>query len=162
MSSSTTATVVGALLTFVAVAYSSVRTSSTSQLGQLGMSVRVRRSRSLPWRQREKKRRRRFAFYPLPSLADPPFSTCPLSLHVLAFLQKSEEADVLLPSSSSDDNDDDEGANDNEKDGVSYSWMFFHITFTFAAFYLMEVLTDWSVIKYVARDRGCARRGEEQ
>jgi len=98
MSSSTTATVVGALLTFVAVAYSSVRTSSTSQLGQLGMS-------------------------------------------------KSEEADVLLPSSSSDDNDDDEGANDNEKDGVSYSWMFFHITFTFAAFYLMEVLTDWSVIK---------------
>lgn len=36
--SSTSAIVVGALITFVAVAYSSVRTSSKSQLGKLGMS----------------------------------------------------------------------------------------------------------------------------
>ncbi len=38
-SSSEAATVIGALLTFVAVAYSSIRTSSASQLGQLGLTV---------------------------------------------------------------------------------------------------------------------------
>jgi len=36
---------------------------------------------------------------------------------------------------------------DNEKEGVQYNWMFFHLTFCVAALYLMEVLTDWAVIR---------------
>lgn len=36
---------------------------------------------------------------------------------------------------------------DNEKEGVQYSWTFFHLTFCLAALYLMEVLTDWAVIR---------------
>jgi hypothetical protein len=101
-SSSEAATVIGALLTFISVAYSSIRTSSASQLGQLGLT------------------------HP-------------------------EEQNLLLPSSKTDVDDEDEEHPrkiiDNEKEAVGYSWSFFHLTFLFASFYMMEVLTDWAVVK---------------
>lgn len=53
MDSSTSATVVGALITFIAVAYSSVRTSSKSQLGQLGLTVSMM-ERVMHWNREEK------------------------------------------------------------------------------------------------------------
>jgi len=34
-----------------------------------------------------------------------------------------------------------------QKDGVTYSWTFFHLSFVFASLYLMEVLTGWSTFQ---------------
>ena len=101
-----TTTIVGALFTFIAVCYASLRTSSASQLGSLGMS----------------------------------------SDH------KAEDSAVLL-----DDDDALEdgksskksGANDDERTSVLYNWSFFHLTFALASMYLMMVLTDWGVVRYV-------------
>lgn len=96
--SSTTATVIGAMLLFVSVAYSSLRTSSASQLGKLGMA-------------------------------------------------KNENSLLIKSAEDGDLDDEDMRTIDNEKDGVLYSWSFFHLIFLLAALYLMEVLTDWAVIK---------------
>eukprot|EP00730_Choanoeca_flexa_P012682 TRINITY_DN4516_c0_g1_i1.p1 TRINITY_DN4516_c0_g1~~TRINITY_DN4516_c0_g1_i1.p1 ORF type:complete len:448 (+),score=119.33 TRINITY_DN4516_c0_g1_i1:58-1401(+) len=98
--SNTAAVVVGALLTFVSVAYSSIRNSSNTQLGKLGMANQDEES---------------------------------------IYLRNDD--DML-----GDDDDEKRGQQvvDNEKEGVAYSWSFFHLSFVFAAFYLMEVLTEWS------------------
>lgn len=107
---SSTATIIGAMLTFLAVAYSSLRTSSASQMGKLGMAGGEGDSKAL---------------------------------------LLNDEAD-----SGAESGDEEEGGSgssrrrsDNEKDGVMYSWSFFHLTFSLAALYLMEVLTDWAVLQ---------------
>ncbi len=74
------------------------------------------------------------------------------------FAQNTEEQSLLLPTSADDDDDamDDDNTNldsrkiqDNERDAVTYSWSYFHMTFLFASFYMMEVLTNWAVVKCV-------------
>ncbi len=100
-------TVIGAMLTFLSICYASLRTSSASQLGKLGMA----------------------------------------SADGMKPLLEEEK------SSANDDGDDDDDTGrqrvvDNEKEGVTYSWTFLHVTFAFASLFLTMVLTDWSQFKY--------------
>lgn len=88
---------IGTILTFVSVLYSSLRTSSASQMGKLGMT---------------------------------------------------DQSSALLPSTDySEEDGDEEGSGqtvvDNERDGVAYSWSFFHMVFALASMYLLCVVTRW-------------------
>lgn len=101
---STTDTVLAAMLTFVAVCYASLRTTSASQIGKLGMG-------------------------------------------------DNDEENKALLKDNDDDADSEEGGrkahntHDNERDGVTYNWSMFHLTFMLASLYIMMVLCDWGVIK---------------
>jgi hypothetical protein len=98
--SSMATTAVGALITFISVAYASIRTSSHTHMGKLGLKE-----------------------------------------------DEGKESLYLMDDGDVDSDDEERGGQrvvDNEKDGVAYSWSFFHLTFAVAALYLMEVLTEWS------------------
>jgi len=106
--SSTATAIIGAILTFVSVGYSALRTSSASQMGKLGMSA-------------------------------------------------SDESSANLLDDDVDSDDEESGGQrviDNEKNGVFYSWSFFHLVFAFASMYIMMVLTDWAIISTSSDDSG--------
>ena len=64
-----------------------------------------------------------------------------------------ESSATLLDDSVADDDDDAETGGqkiiDNERQGVIYSWSFFHLVFAVAALYITMVLTDWNTIRWV-------------
>lgn len=92
------ATIFGAMFTFVAVCYASLRTAPASSVGKIGLNTDA---------------------------------------------EDAEQSGLI---------DDDDGGesggkiHDDEQDQSLYNWTYFHITFMLAALYLMEVLTDWSLI----------------
>ncbi|KAJ3407758.1 hypothetical protein HDU80_007978 [Chytriomyces hyalinus] len=57
-------------------------------------------------------------------------------------LNDAVEAGAIRPSSLSDPDDE----MDDEADGVSYSYTFFHIIFMLASYYLAELITNWEVL----------------
>ncbi|KAJ3071161.1 hypothetical protein HDU98_005737 [Podochytrium sp. JEL0797] len=58
-------------------------------------------------------------------------------------LNNAVEAGAIAPSSLNDGGDDEM---DDEADGVSYSYTFFHIIFMLASYYLAELITNWETL----------------
>ncbi|KAJ3124001.1 hypothetical protein HK100_011415, partial [Physocladia obscura] len=58
-------------------------------------------------------------------------------------LNSAIEAGAIAPSSLKDDDDDEM---DDEADGVSYSYTFFHVIFMLASYYLAELITNWETL----------------
>jgi len=96
------ASVAGAMFTFVAVCYASLRTAPASQVGTVGMNTSV----------------------------DP----------------EAEAAGASLLAGDLDEAESGGKPRDDETEQNLYNWSYFHLTFMLASLYLMEVLTDWSLI----------------
>ncbi|KAF9162897.1 hypothetical protein DFQ27_009755 [Actinomortierella ambigua] len=125
----TTTVLMGAIFTFLAVAYSTSR--AATQGGKAGIN------------QNE--------YQPVPMVTSQPSGT---SMRRSDALLAAVESGALPVSAldEADDDDDDEGdfdAKDDEKNGVQYNYSFFHVVFALAAMYISMVLTNWNTFSEV-------------
>lgn len=64
--------------------------------------------------------------------------------YILYIIVVGNDSDLEGGQTSRNDNDDNSGKMfDDEKEGVAYSWSFYHFTFAMATLFLMMTLTNW-------------------
>ncbi|KAF9427274.1 hypothetical protein BGZ94_005203 [Podila epigama] len=127
----TTSVLMGAVFTFLAVAY------STSRAATQGGKAGINQSDYAPLNSDSA----------VPLVNNPPVSASMRSDALLAAVESG-----ALPVSALDDFDDDDeeyDAKDDEKNGVQYNYTFFHFVFALAAMYIAMVLTNWNTFKEV-------------
>ncbi|KAF9977793.1 hypothetical protein BGZ73_004860 [Actinomortierella ambigua] len=124
----TTTVLMGAIFTFLAVAYSTSR--AATQGGKAGIN--------------------QSDYQPVPMVTSQPGGT---SMRRSDALLAAVESGALPVSALDEaDDDDDEGefdAKDDEKNGVQYNYSFFHVVFALAAMYISMVLTNWNTFSEV-------------
>ncbi|KAF9333568.1 hypothetical protein BG006_003454 [Podila minutissima] len=128
----TTSVIMGAVFTFLAVAY------STSRAATQGGKAGINQGDYAPLNSDSA----------VPLVNNPPASSSMRSDAILAAV----ESGALPVSALDDDDDDDEeeyDAKDDEKNGVQYNYAFFHMVFALAAMYIAMVLTNWNTFKEI-------------
>ncbi|KAG0307481.1 hypothetical protein BGZ98_000199 [Dissophora globulifera] len=133
--SRTTSVILGALFTFLAVAY------STSRAATQGGKATVNNGDYAPLNTDSA----------VPLVNNQPSGT---SMRRSDALLAAVESGALPISALDDDEDDDNGegeydAKDDEKNGCQYNYTFFHLVFALAAMYISMVLTNWNTFKEI-------------
>ncbi|KAI1316068.1 hypothetical protein EDD11_010457 [Mortierella claussenii] len=125
----TTTVLMGALFTFLAVAY------STSRAATQGGKAMINSGDYAPLSSDSA----------VPMITNPPSGT---SMRRSDALLAAVESGALPVSALDDDDDEDDDENydvrDDEKNGCQYNYSFFHIVFAIAAMYISMVLTNWN------------------
>ncbi|KAF0493899.1 serine incorporator/TMS membrane protein [Gigaspora margarita] len=121
----TTTIVLGALFTFLAIAYSTTRTASQGK-------ALITKSDYHPLN----------TATAVPLMTNQPNGLNP-NMRSESVLVASVESGAM-PASALDEDDDDDYGNDDERSGVAYSYVFFHLIFAIAAMYVAMLLTNWN------------------
>ncbi|CAG8578338.1 6512_t:CDS:2 [Ambispora gerdemannii] len=132
----TTTIVLGALFTFLALAF------STSRAATQGKALITKSD-----------------YHPLNTISAVPLTNQPndSSPNVRSDALLAAVESGAVPASALDDDDDADG-NDDEKNGVAYNYSFFHIIFALAAMYVAMLLTNWNTI--ISKDDELVRIGQ--